>query len=273
MNNRIAHERLRVYHKALSFVRLIAPEVDLWPALYSVRDQIDRAMESVITNLVKAAWLQPSHQAVYHLECSLGSVFECAACIDIALIRKLIDQEIASGRKEALLEVARMEVGLRKSWSASVREEPEHYVDQPRGFSHESLLVYQQGLHLCRVLFEGVLVSHHAHDRYARRVDEASTSLLLNIAEGNGRFSQLDQRLFIGRAEEAGVKLAAYLDLVSPIETESTDAAKALLHEVMAMLGGLKGYLDGSGIRRQEFNETGDEDGKQKRETKTGDEV
>ncbi len=199
MNNQIAHERLRVYDKALSFVRLIAPEVDLWPAIYSIRDQIDRAMESVITNLVKAAWIQPSPHAVYHLECSLGSVFECAACIDIALIRKLIDQEIASGRK-----------------------------------------------------------------------DEASTSLLLNIAEGNGRFSQLDQRLFIGRAQEAGVKLAAYLDLVSPIETESTDAAKSLLHEVMAMLGGLKGYLDGSGIRRQEFNETGDEDGKQKRETKTG---
>ncbi len=60
-------------------------------------------------------------------------------------------------------------------------------------------------------------------------------------------FSQLDHRLFIERAQEAGVKLAAYLDLVSPIGTEPTDSAKALLHEVMAMLGGLKGYLDGSG--------------------------
>lgn len=187
MNNQMAHERLRVYDKALSFVRLIAPEADLWPSLYCVRDQIDRAMESVITNLVKAAWLQPSRLAVYHLECSLGSVLECAACIDVALIRNLLDKEIASGRKLALLEVVRMEVGLRKSWSPSVCEEPEHYGEQPCGFAHESLLVYQRGLQLCRVLVGGVLASHHAHDRYARRIDEAATSLLLNIAEGNGQ--------------------------------------------------------------------------------------
>ena len=246
MNNQMAHERLRVYDKALAFVRLITPEVDLWPSRYCVRDQIDRAMESVITNLVKAAWLQPSRQAVYHLECSLGSVLECAACVDVALIRDLIDKETASGRKLALLEVVRMEVGLRSSWSPSVCEEPEHYGEQTSGFSHEYLLVYQQGLQLCRVLVGGVLAAHDAHDRYARRIDEASTSLLLNIAEGNGRFSQLDHRLFIERAQEAGVKLAAYLDLVSPIGTEPTDSAKALLHEVMAMLSGLRGYLDGS---------------------------
>jgi four helix bundle protein len=247
MSSQMAHERLRVYDKALSFVRVLAPEVELWPSRYSVRDQINRAMESTITNLVKAAWLQPSRQAVYLLECSLGSVLECAACIDIALIRNLLDNESASGRKLALLEVVRMEVGLRKSWSPSVREEPEHYGEPTCGFSHESLLVYQRGLQLFRVLVESVLSAHHASDRYARRIDEAATSLLLNISEGNGRFSQLDQGLFIDHAREAGIKLTAYIDLASPIETEATNAAKALLHEVMAMLGGLKGYLGDRG--------------------------
>jgi four helix bundle protein len=247
MGKSMAHERLDVYEKALSFVRSVAPDVDAWPSVHCVRDQIDRAMESVITNLVKAAWLQPSRQAVYHLECSLGSVLESAACLDVARIRNLTDRETTTARKLALLEIACMQIGLRKAWRPSVREEPGHYGEQRQGFSHESLSVYQRGYQLCQVLVGGVLASHNSNTRYARRIDEASTSLLLNIAEGNGRFSQLDHRQFITNAEESGVKLAAYLDLSSPVEPRAIETAKKLLHEVMAMLGSMEGYLEKDG--------------------------
>jgi hypothetical protein len=57
-------------------------------------------------------------------------------------------------------------------------------------------------------------------------VDELSTSLTVNIAEGNGRFSKLDHGTFVSIAEDAGTKLAAYLDLaeaaslISPVPTD-----------------------------------------------------
>jgi four helix bundle protein len=46
-----------------------------------------------------------------------------------------------------------------------------------------------------------------------RRLDELLTSMVLNIAEGNGRFSDADQARFLGTAHESAVKLAARLDL------------------------------------------------------------
>ena len=71
-----------------------------------------------------------------------------------------------------------------------------------------------------------------------------STSLTINIAEGNGRFSKLDHRKFVVTAEEAGTKWAAYLDLVEARLLMEAEAAKSHLREVMAMLAGLRGYLD-----------------------------
>lgn len=244
MSNNMAHERLRVYHKALSFVRLVAPEVDGWPSSHSVRDQIDRAMESSVTNLAKAAWLQPSRKSIYYLECSLGSVLETAACLDVAWIYDLIDKETATSRKLILWEIASMEIGLRKVWCSSVREEAGEYGEKLRGFPHETLSVYQRGGQLCQVLVRSVIGSGSPDTRYARRIGEASTSLLLNIAEGNGRFSQMDHHQFLANAEESCIKLATYLDLLASVEPCTIEAAKALLHEVMAMLGGMKGYLE-----------------------------
>ena len=39
------------------------------------------------------------------------------------------------------------------------------------------------------------------------------SSVVLNIAEGNGRFSDADQVRFLGTAHESAIKLAARLDL------------------------------------------------------------
>jgi hypothetical protein len=52
----------------------------------------------------------------------------------------------------------------------------------------------------------------------------------------------VDHSKFVSIAEDAGTKLAAYLDLIGATFAQ-WDAAKACLREVMAMLGGLRGYL------------------------------
>ena len=72
-----------------------------------------------------------------------------------------------------------------------------------------------------------------------------STGLTVNIAEGNGRFSHLDHGRFLLTAQDAGTKLAAYPDLVQAVSLLHTAVAKSHLRQVMAMLDGLAGYLEG----------------------------
>jgi four helix bundle protein len=210
----------------------------------AVCDQLDRATESIVTNLAKAARVRATENGIYCLECSLGSVLECAACLDVAYRRHLVASPALHEAKQSLQRIARMEVGLRHSWTTCVKEESDPYgTDTKHYFLHESLVVYQRSLQLHEAL-DGLWGQAQKRCRCARRVDELSTSLTVNIAEGNGRFSKLDHGKFILTAEDAGTKLAAYLDLAEAVSLVEVDTAKSHLREVMAMLGGLRGYLD-----------------------------
>jgi four helix bundle protein len=247
MTQLFPHEKLQVYAHAVSFAKMAASLVDSWPSTIAVCGQLDRATESIVTNLAKAARLRATENGIYCLECSLGSVLECAACLDVAERRHLVASPAVQEAKQVLQSIAKMEVGLRASWIRCVSEESEPYSTETNPyFLHESLAVYQRSLQVHDALDE--LWGHErTRCRYARRIDEASTSLTVNIAEGNGRFSKLDHSHFVSIAEDAGTKLAAYLDLVDAASVFQADAAKSHLREVMAMLGGLRGYLDARG--------------------------
>ena len=249
MNQYLPHEKLDVYAKALDCAKLAFGITESWPADVAVRDQMERAAESMVVNLVRAARGQRTAQGVYDLECSLGSILECAACLDIAVVNGLLSDSELAQAKQQLIIVARMEVGLRNAWVPSVKESTSVYVtNTDPSFPHESLAVYQRSLQLHRAL--GNILDEHAKGRrYARRIDELSTSVTLNIAEGNVRFSSRDHSKFTDQAEEAGCKLSACLDLAAAVCAVETGEAKRLLREIMAMLAGLKGYLRGEGRR------------------------
>ncbi len=237
------HERLDVYSVALRFAALADELLCTWSSSWAVHGQFDRAVESVVTNLVKAARLRATDAGIYSIECSLGSVLECAACLDVAFLRHLVDASRMHSAKDVLRQIARMEVGLRSSWESCVREQPEAYAtDSGRYFLHESLDVYQRSLQVHELL-DAIWQDDQVRGRHARRVDELTTSLTLNIAEGNGRFSNVDHSKFLGIAEDAGTKLAAYLDLLAPASRVDVERVKSYLREVMAMLSGLRGYL------------------------------
>jgi len=208
-------------------------------------------MESIVTNLAKAAALRATEGGIYLLECSLGSVLECAACLDVAFRRHIAERSSCREAKLLLQQIARMEVGLRNSWGMGAKEEPETYGPNPEHyFQHESLHVYQRSLQVHDSLAP-LCELGRKRDRYAVRVDQLSTSLTINIAEGNGRFSNLDHSKFLSIAQDAGTKLAAYLDLAAATSSVEVEDAKSNLREVMAMLHGLRGYLavpeDGDG--------------------------
>jgi len=138
-----------------------------------------------------------------------------------------------------------MLIGLRRSlgdlgpsrrssplWRRTVRASPGAL------FHHESLEVYQVALKLIE-WFVARLAGKDPSGRLGRQIDEGLTSIILNIAEGNGRYAELDHRRFLDVAESSAVKVAAYLDLamqrlsLSPTEC---DPCKELLRRIVAML-------------------------------------
>ncbi len=104
-----------------------------------------------------------------------------------------------------------MLIGLRKAWLQSLmNEEPSAYQAEPSApgfealFHHESLDVYRAGLDFMR-WFVGLPGGKELSDRLCWEVDKSATSVVLNVAEGNGRYSELDHRRFL----EITVKMEA----------------------------------------------------------------
>jgi hypothetical protein len=133
--------------------------------------------------------------------------------------------EMPAGRQPAirfksqLVEIAKMLIGLRKSWEKPrVAEDTAAYGGRGNGecaehaFHHESLDVYQFAIGFYR-WFLTQEISRSLVGPFERRIDKFATCILLNVAEGNGRFSVLDQRSFLDTANAATAKAAAYLDV------------------------------------------------------------
>ena len=108
-------------------------------------------------------------------------------------------------------------------------------------FDHERLDVYQESIAFCG--WVGDLLSNiTAKAAVKDQLDRASTSLPLNIAEGNGKFSTVDRARFLEIARGSALECAACLDvlvarkLVSP---EQIIPAKEQLVRIVNMLMGM----------------------------------
>jgi hypothetical protein len=60
------HENLEVYAHAVSFAKFAAALIDSWPTVFAVYDQLNRATESVVTNLETVTVIE-SHTAKGYL--------------------------------------------------------------------------------------------------------------------------------------------------------------------------------------------------------------
>ena len=144
-----------------------------------------------------------------------------------------------------------MSIKLKEAKSPAVRETVEPYVTRPQRqdeslFFHEELDVYQQGLALViwlhRFLFDTQVAA-----RYATPLDKTTTSLVLNIAEGNGRFSSAEHRRFLDIAHTSAMNTAAGLDLLVAkgcVEPTQIAEGKRILGELVPLLLGLRAYLE-----------------------------
>jgi len=108
-------------------------------------------------------------------------------------------------------------------------------------FDHEKLKVYQEAIRfaawadgLLQPLPKGLVVRD--------QLDRASTSIALNIAEGNGKFTGPDRCRFLDIARGSAFECAACLDLLvakGTVEAHTADEGKGILHQIVSMLVGL----------------------------------
>lgn len=111
----------------------------------------------------------------------------------------------------------------------------------PTHFDHEKLNVYQRSLQFvvwATELLERVPAKLSAHGQ----IERASTSIPLNIAEGNGRYSAPDRCRFFDIARGSALECAAARDVLvarKVLTEKEIEAGKTQLIEVVNMLVGL----------------------------------
>ncbi|MBI2512041.1 MAG: four helix bundle protein [Opitutae bacterium] len=115
-------------------------------------------------------------------------------------------------------------------------------------FDHEKLKAYQEALRFIGWITPII-------DRLPGRVaakdqlDRASTSIALNLAEGNGKRSHPDRCRFFDIARGSGVECAACLDVLRVKQLVSDDEVtigKSILIEVVSMTAGLIARFGGA---------------------------
>ena len=123
-------------------------------------------------------------------------------------------------------------------------------------FDHEKLDVYQEGIAFCGWVGE-FLAEMSAKAAAKDQLDRASTSLPLNIAEGNGKFSAADRARFLEIARGSALECAACFDLLAVrklISQERIIPAKEQLVRIVNMLMGMLKRFSG----RAEFLREGE---------------
>ena len=107
------------------------------------------------------------------------------------------------------------------------------------GFDHEKLDVCQEAIRFVSwvdELLEKVRKSLAVHNQ----LDRASTSIPLNIAEGNGKYIAADRCRVFDIARGSALESAACLDvLVAKKRIEQADSGKLMLVSIVSMLVGL----------------------------------
>ncbi len=108
-------------------------------------------------------------------------------------------------------------------------------------FDHEKLNTYQASLKFVS-LAETILDKIPKGLSVWDQLDRASTSIPLNIAEGNGKFTSPDRCRFFDNARGSALECAGCLDVLvakRKLAAEEIVEGKEMLHQVVSMLVGL----------------------------------
>jgi four helix bundle protein len=135
------HEKLDVYQEAIAFCGWVGEFLTAISSKAAAKDQLDRASTSIPLNIAEGNGKFSSKDRARFFEMARGSALECAACLDVLLVRKLAGEEQVILSKERLARIVQMLVGLLRKFSARAdvlrEEEPRYSIDHDYDYDHE----------------------------------------------------------------------------------------------------------------------------------------
>jgi four helix bundle protein len=108
-------------------------------------------------------------------------------------------------------------------------------------FDHEKLKVYQLALEFNKYANK-ICSKLQARSDIRNQLDRASNSIVLNISEGNGKYSKKDKCRYFDISIGSSFECAGCLDILSVrnvITNEEVRTGKLMLKELVSMLFGL----------------------------------
>src|SRR5215467_7675083 len=129
------HQKLDVYRESIAFCGWVGEFLSAISAKAAAKDQLDRASTNIPLNIAEGNGKFSAKDRARFFEVARGSAFECAACLDVLLVRKLATEEHVIPAKEQLARIVQMLVGLLCKFSERadvLREEEPAY-----GIEHE----------------------------------------------------------------------------------------------------------------------------------------
>jgi four helix bundle protein len=124
------HEKLDVYQDGIAFCGWVGEFLGQISAKAAAKDQLDRASTSLPLNIAEGNGKFSTVDRARFLEIARGSALECAACLDVLEVRKLVSAERILPGKERLVRIVNMLMGALKRFSGRaefLREEEELY--------------------------------------------------------------------------------------------------------------------------------------------------
>jgi len=234
------HEKLIVYQKGMRFVSIRGDLLKGIPRQVAACDHLDRAAESIPVNIAHASSTWSPNERIVYLGHANGSALECAACLDVLVAKaRLAAKDVCPG-KRLLAEIVSILITMRKTAVNRVCEDHAAYLTKKgRLFTHEDLDVYQVALELVAWL-ESILAHLSCSTDLMAKLDKSTTSIVLNIAEGNGRFTGVDQAKFYKIAYKATIQSASLVDLATAnADASRVEPGRELLRRIAAMITAL----------------------------------
>ena len=111
------HEKLDVYQESIAFCGWIGELLSQISAKAAAKDQLDRASTSLPLNIAEGNGKFSTVDRARFLEIACGSALECAACLNVLAVRKLVAGERILPAKERLVRIVNMLMGMLKRFS------------------------------------------------------------------------------------------------------------------------------------------------------------
>ncbi|MFZ0917901.1 MAG: four helix bundle protein, partial [Candidatus Udaeobacter sp.] len=102
------HEKLDVYQEAIAFYGWAGELLIAIAAKAAAKDQLDRASTSIPLNIAEGNGKFSAKDRSRFFEMARASALECAACLDVLLVRKLASEQQVVGQKEKLARIVKM---------------------------------------------------------------------------------------------------------------------------------------------------------------------